>query len=194
MANRALCDDGLLFPIAALGSQGIVLEESATTTHVFTSHVAPDILECGCDLRQKSVVSPRVRESLARRARRLCLAWRRCVASDGVSTSSTVRNIEVNFADHHPRHLSKATAPSHRPLRAAHVANMLLYTTLAAALPLLIVESAAQSTGTFPTSIVGTWSTKSNQTLTGPGFYDPINGMRTPILQPPPCSDCPQRN
>jgi len=51
---------------------------------------------------------------------------------------------------------------------------MLLYTSLAAALPLLTL-TAAQSTGTYPNNIVGTWSTKSNKTLTGPGFYDPIN-------------------
>jgi hypothetical protein len=54
---------------------------------------------------------------------------------------------------------------------------MLLYTTLAAALPLLTLTTAQTTTtqGTWPTDIVGTWSTKSNQTLTGPGFYDPIN-------------------
>ncbi|KAK4984883.1 Reversal of tor2 lethality [Elasticomyces elasticus] len=32
--------------------------------------------------------------------------------------------------------------------------------------------SAAQ---TWPADLVGTWSTKSNKTLTGPGFYDPVN-------------------
>ncbi|KAH9845110.1 protein rot1-like [Teratosphaeria destructans] len=52
----------------------------------------------------------------------------------------------------------------------------LLYTTLAAALPLLHFTAAqAAAGGTWPTDIVGTWSTKSNKTLTGPGFYDPIN-------------------
>lgn len=28
---------------------------------------------------------------------------------------------------------------------------------------------------TYPTDLIGTWSTKSNSTLTGPGFYDPLN-------------------
>ncbi|ORX98126.1 chaperone for protein-folding within the ER, fungal-domain-containing protein [Clohesyomyces aquaticus] len=32
--------------------------------------------------------------------------------------------------------------------------------------------SAAQ---TLPTDLIGTWSSKSNSTLTGPGFYDPVN-------------------
>ncbi|KAK4544143.1 hypothetical protein LTR36_004641 [Oleoguttula mirabilis] len=53
---------------------------------------------------------------------------------------------------------------------------MLLYTSLAAALPFLHLIGAQTTTsgGTWPTDIVGTWSTKSNQTLTGPGFYDPF--------------------
>lgn len=34
----------------------------------------------------------------------------------------------------------------------------------------------AQTTGSLPvTDLVGTWSSKSNSTLTGPGFYDPVN-------------------
>ncbi|RMZ03040.1 hypothetical protein D0860_06964 [Hortaea werneckii] len=33
----------------------------------------------------------------------------------------------------------------------------------------------ASSGGTWPSDIVGTWSTKSNKTTTGPDFYDPIN-------------------
>lgn len=52
---------------------------------------------------------------------------------------------------------------------------MLLYTSLAAALPFLhlLGSAAAQTTtatasGTWPTDLVGTWSTKSNKTLTGP--------------------------
>ncbi|KAK4893632.1 Reversal of tor2 lethality [Elasticomyces elasticus] len=48
---------------------------------------------------------------------------------------------------------------------------MLLYTSLATAL-LLAAPAAAQ---TWPYDLIGTWSTKSNQTLTGPGFYDPLN-------------------
>lgn len=68
---------------------------------------------------------------------------------------------------------------------------MLLYHSLAAALPLLSL-SAAQ---TWPSDIVGTWTTKSNKTITGPvcpsscinilapvlimvylqSFYDPLN-------------------
>ncbi|OQO02637.1 hypothetical protein B0A48_12165 [Cryoendolithus antarcticus] len=36
----------------------------------------------------------------------------------------------------------------------------------------LVALSSAQ---TWPFNIVGTWSTKSNKTLTGPGFYDPVN-------------------
>ncbi|KAK5127795.1 hypothetical protein LTR85_004911 [Meristemomyces frigidus] len=56
---------------------------------------------------------------------------------------------------------------------------MLLYTSLAAALPILHLVGAqtttAAASGTWPTDIVGTWSTKSNQTLTGPGFYDPFS-------------------
>lgn len=47
---------------------------------------------------------------------------------------------------------------------------MLLYSSLAAALGL-----AARATAqTWPYDIIGTWSTKSNKTLTGPGFYDPL--------------------
>ncbi|KAK4554500.1 Reversal of tor2 lethality [Recurvomyces mirabilis] len=46
---------------------------------------------------------------------------------------------------------------------------MLLYSSLAAAVA-LAGQAAAD---TWPTNLVGTWSTKSNQTLTGPGFYDP---------------------
>ncbi|KAK3678284.1 Reversal of tor2 lethality [Recurvomyces mirabilis] len=48
---------------------------------------------------------------------------------------------------------------------------MLLYSSLAAAVA-LAGQAAAD---TWPTNLVGTWSTKSNQTLTGPGFYDPLN-------------------
>jgi len=42
---------------------------------------------------------------------------------------------------------------------------MLLYWSLATALHLLAAPAAAQ---TWPFDIIGTWSTKSNQTLTGP--------------------------
>ncbi|KAK5138201.1 hypothetical protein LTR08_004896 [Meristemomyces frigidus] len=52
----------------------------------------------------------------------------------------------------------------------------MLLSTLALALPLL---AAAQ--GTWPTDLVGTWSTKSNSTLTGPAFYDPLNDK---LLEP----------
>ena len=41
---------------------------------------------------------------------------------------------------------------------------MLLYHSLAAGISLVIGTSAQ----TWPTDLVGTWSTKSNQTLTGP--------------------------
>jgi len=47
----------------------------------------------------------------------------------------------------------------------------------AAALLVLLTFSAAQST--YPQDIVGTWSSKSNQTLTGPGFYDPVKDVIT---------------
>ena len=71
---------------------------------------------------------------------------------------------------------------------------MLLYTSLAFASAYLTSLTSAQvagtttaaaaantqaapgsTSGTWPTDIVGTWSTKSNKTLTGPGFYDPLN-------------------
>ncbi|KAF2864532.1 ROT1-like protein [Piedraia hortae CBS 480.64] len=45
----------------------------------------------------------------------------------------------------------------------------LIHTALAA----LVVLASAQNT--WPYDIIGTWSTKSNKTITGPGFYDPIN-------------------
>ncbi|EMC93268.1 hypothetical protein BAUCODRAFT_36940 [Baudoinia panamericana UAMH 10762] len=48
---------------------------------------------------------------------------------------------------------------------------MLLYSSLAAALGL----AASVTAQTWPSNLVGTWSTKSNKTVTGPGFYDPIN-------------------
>ncbi|KAF2219653.1 chaperone for protein-folding within the ER, fungal-domain-containing protein [Elsinoe ampelina] len=34
--------------------------------------------------------------------------------------------------------------------------------------------STVNAQGVWPTELVGTWSTKSNKTLTGPGFYDPV--------------------
>ncbi|GAB7355914.1 hypothetical protein MBLNU459_g6558t1 [Dothideomycetes sp. NU459] len=43
---------------------------------------------------------------------------------------------------------------------------------LTATLALATLGSA--QTAAFDTALVGTWSTKSNQTLTGPGFYDPV--------------------
>ena len=55
-------------------------------------------------------------------------------------------------------------------------------------------HSIAGLTDTRPTNLVGTWSTKSNQTLTGPGFYDPRkpstthqppNNQNTPLTNPP---------
>ncbi|WPG99549.1 Hypothetical protein R9X50_00236600 [Acrodontium crateriforme] len=74
---------------------------------------------------------------------------------------------------------------------------MLLHLTLAAVAPLLTlseaqVAAAVTTAGVeaaetlvagqtdsgseqYPAQLVGTWSTKSNQTLTGPGFYDPLN-------------------
>ncbi|KAK5107773.1 hypothetical protein LTR62_000697 [Meristemomyces frigidus] len=54
---------------------------------------------------------------------------------------------------------------------------MLLYSSLAAAIA-LAGQAAAD---TWPTNLVGTWSTKSNQTLTGPSFYDPLNDK---LLEP----------
>ncbi|KAF1818878.1 ROT1-like protein [Dissoconium aciculare CBS 342.82] len=50
---------------------------------------------------------------------------------------------------------------------------MFFHNTLAIAGASLVAFSAAQ--GTWPTNIVGTWSTKSKSTVTGPGFYDPLN-------------------
>ncbi|KAK5163205.1 Reversal of tor2 lethality [Saxophila tyrrhenica] len=35
--------------------------------------------------------------------------------------------------------------------------------------------SGAPATGSYPTDLVGTWSSKSRSVLTGPGFYDPLN-------------------
>ena len=49
---------------------------------------------------------------------------------------------------------------------------MFLPTLAALALPLL---PTALAQGFWPSDIVGTWSTKSNKTLTGPSFYDPLN-------------------
>lgn len=40
----------------------------------------------------------------------------------------------------------------------------------------LVALAAAQ--GTWPSDIVGTWSTKSNKTLTGPVRYAPIPSMQ----------------
>jgi len=51
---------------------------------------------------------------------------------------------------------------------------------LAAAVALLTTTANAQDSfnppagSTWPTNLVGTWSTKSNKTLTGPGFFNPI--------------------
>lgn len=52
---------------------------------------------------------------------------------------------------------------------------MLLYHSLAAGLSALAL-SAAQDTagGTWPTNLIGTWVSKSNKTVTGPGFYNPL--------------------
>ncbi|KAK4499247.1 hypothetical protein PRZ48_009760 [Zasmidium cellare] len=52
---------------------------------------------------------------------------------------------------------------------------MLLYYSLATFLSVASLSNAQ----TWPTNIVGTWSTKSNKTLTGPGFYDPLNDKFT---------------
>ena len=49
---------------------------------------------------------------------------------------------------------------------------MLLPALAAAALSLPLLTTAQ---GFWPSDIVGTWSTKSNKTLTGPSFYDPLN-------------------
>lgn len=44
---------------------------------------------------------------------------------------------------------------------------------IAATLSLLFASTLAQLP--VPDTLVGTWSTKSNATLTGPGFYDPVS-------------------
>ncbi|KAI6805309.1 hypothetical protein KC367_g8000 [Hortaea werneckii] len=48
-------------------------------------------------------------------------------------------------------------------------------TTAAAAAGAATGAATASSGGTWPSDIVGTWSTKSNKTTTGPAFYDPLN-------------------
>ncbi|KAK3697974.1 Reversal of tor2 lethality [Vermiconidia calcicola] len=55
---------------------------------------------------------------------------------------------------------------------------MLLYYSLAAALPLLGLTNAQVASaipGTYPTDLIGTWASKSKSVVTGPGFYDPLN-------------------
>ena len=47
--------------------------------------------------------------------------------------------------------------------------------TAAAAAGAATGAATASSGGTWPSDIVGTWSTKSNKTTTGPAFYDPLN-------------------
>ncbi|GAB7339817.1 hypothetical protein MBLNU457_6360t1 [Dothideomycetes sp. NU457] len=46
---------------------------------------------------------------------------------------------------------------------------------LTASLAFATVSHAQAATGTFPPNLIGTWSTKSNQTLTGPGFFNPVS-------------------
>lgn len=52
---------------------------------------------------------------------------------------------------------------------------MLLYHSLAFGLSCIGLFPLASAQGTYPADLVGTWSTKSNKTVTGPGFYDPLN-------------------
>lgn len=52
---------------------------------------------------------------------------------------------------------------------------MLLYHSLAFGLSCFGYLPLAASQGTYPADLVGTWSSKSNKTVTGPGFYDPLN-------------------
>ncbi|KAF2196358.1 hypothetical protein GQ43DRAFT_383495 [Delitschia confertaspora ATCC 74209] len=40
---------------------------------------------------------------------------------------------------------------------------------------ILVTSALAAAQGLPVTDLVGTWSSKSNSTLTGPGFYDPVN-------------------
>lgn len=54
----------------------------------------------------------------------------------------------------------------------AHAATMYSLSAVVATLGFLSFSNAQ---GTLPQNLIGTWSTKSNQTITGPGFYDPIN-------------------
>ncbi|KAF2260722.1 hypothetical protein CC78DRAFT_386472 [Lojkania enalia] len=39
----------------------------------------------------------------------------------------------------------------------------------------LLLSAGLTAAQTAPTDLIGTWSSKSNSTLTGPGFYDPVN-------------------
>ncbi|KAL2356510.1 chaperone for protein-folding within the ER, fungal-domain-containing protein [Cryomyces antarcticus] len=45
----------------------------------------------------------------------------------------------------------------------------------AAVAGLALAASASAQLAAFDTALIGTWSTKSNKTITGPGFYDPVN-------------------
>ncbi|KAF2748870.1 hypothetical protein M011DRAFT_421269 [Sporormia fimetaria CBS 119925] len=44
---------------------------------------------------------------------------------------------------------------------------------------LLLSATLGAAQGTFPADLVGTWSSKSNKTFTGPGFYNPIDDKFT---------------
>ncbi|TKA31381.1 hypothetical protein B0A50_02227 [Salinomyces thailandicus] len=58
---------------------------------------------------------------------------------------------------------------------AAAVADPAVPVSTAAAAAAAAAQATGSVAGTWPGDIVGTWSTKSKQTLTGPGFYDPID-------------------
>ncbi|KAF2489343.1 hypothetical protein BU16DRAFT_471832 [Lophium mytilinum] len=48
----------------------------------------------------------------------------------------------------------------------------------------LLVGASVVAAQTIPTDLVGTWSSKSNKTLTGPKFYDPVNEKFTEPERP----------
>lgn len=52
---------------------------------------------------------------------------------------------------------------------------MLLYHSLAFGLSCLGLLPCASAQGTYPADLVGTWSSKSKKTVTGPPFYDTVN-------------------